>query len=279
MLSMEQALERAARLPSISAVLTQAFEEMNKPEADISRLAALLGRDQGAVARLLRVANSTFYGLSGRVSSLSQAVTLIGLPTTRTLVMAAAIIDRFPQRDGGTFNYLGFWQHSFGVAAASRYLAPRARVNPETAFLAGMLHDIGIAVLGCCMEEEYRAVLDRVQAQDCAITEAELATLGFTHIDLGAALAAQWKFPSAIQEAIRGHHDLNTETAPLVRVVHVANVLALALDIGDVEGNFVPPIDPASWAALHFTEPELVGVLEAIDRQAQSAMNLLSEVH
>ena len=279
MLSMAQALERAARLPSISAVLTQALEEMNKPEADISRLAALLVRDQGAVARLLRVANSAFYGLSGRVSSLNQAVTLIGLPTTRTLVMAAAIIDRFPKRDGGPFNYLGFWKHSLGVAAASRYLAPRAGVNPETAFLGGMLHDIGIAVLGCCLEDEYREVLDRVHTQDCAVTEAELATLGFTHNDLGAALAAQWKFPPAIQEAIRGHHDLNTETAPLVRVVHVANVLALALDIGDVEGGFVPPIDPASWAALHFTEPELVGVLEAIDRQAQSTMDLLSEVH
>ncbi|MBI5753316.1 MAG: HDOD domain-containing protein [Hydrogenophilales bacterium] len=279
MLSLSHALERAARLPSVSVVLSQALEEMNKPEADISRLADLLARDQGAVARLLRVANSAFYGLSGRVSSLSQAVTLIGLPTTRTLVTAATIIDRFPSHDSGAFDHLGFWKHSLGVAAASRYLAPRAQVNPETAFLGGMLHDIGIAVLGCCLEEEYRAVLDRVHAQDCAIMEAELATLGFTHNDLGAVLAEQWKFPPAIQEAIRGHHDLKPEAAPLVRVVHVANVLALTLDIGEVEGSFVPPVDPASWAALHFTEPELAGVLEAIDRQAQSAMDLLGKAN
>lgn len=275
MLSLAQALERAARLPSISAVLNQALEEMNKPEADISRLAGLLVRDQGAAARLLRVANSSFYGLSGRVASLSQAVTLIGMPTTRTLVTTAAIIDRFPQRDGDVFNYLGFWQHSLGVAAAARYLAARVGQNPETAFLAGMLHDIGIAVMGCCLAEEYRAVLVRAHEKDCAVSEAELATLGFTHNDLGAALAAQWKFPAAIQEAIRGHHDLNTETTPLTRVVHVANALALTLDIGEIEGSVVPPVNAASWAVFHFTQPELVCALEVIDLQAQSVFAIL----
>lgn len=279
MLTIAQALERASRLPSISAVLTQALEEMNKPEADIGRLATLLARDQGALARLLRVANSAFYGLSGHVSSLNQAVTLIGLPTTRTLVTAAAIIDRFPQRTGGAFNCLGFWQHSLGVAAASRYLAPRVGVNPETAFLGGMLHDVGIAVLGCCLEDEYRAVLDRVHAEDCATTQAELAVLGFTHDELGAALAEQWKFPLAIQAAIRNHHALSIEAAPLVRVVHVANVLAVTLDIGDIEGSFVPPVDPASWAAFGFKETELAGVLEAIDIQAQSALAVLHGVN
>lgn len=277
MLSMQQALERAAKLPSVSAVLTQALQEMNKPEADIGHVAALLARDQSAMARILRVANSAFYGLSGRVGSLSQAVTLLGMPTTRTVVTTAAIIDCFPRRDGTAFDFCSFWEHSLGVAAAAHFLAPRAGVNPETAFVAGMLHDIGIAVLGCCMLEEFSAMLDYAHAHDCAIEDAEQAILGFTHDELGATLAAQWKFPPAIQEAIRAHHAPGAESQPLARVTHVANVFAHALDLGGVERDFVPPIDPKSWHALRLTEPDLPSVLAAIDTQAQSVMSMLHE--
>lgn len=279
MLSIQQALERATLLPSVSVVLTQALQEMSKPEADISRLATLLARDQSAMARILRVANSAFYGLSGRVGSLSQAVTLLGLPTTRTVVITAAIIDRFPPRDGTAFDFRSFWEHSLGVAAAAHFLAPRAGVNPELAFVAGMLHDIGIAVLGCCVLAEFRAVLDYAHAHDCAIEDAERAILGVTHDELGATLAAQWKFPPAIQEAIRAHHAPGAESLPLARVTHVANVFAHALDLGGVERDFVPPVDPKSWHALHLTEPDLPGVLEAIDTQAQSVMGMLHEVN
>lgn len=278
MISLQQALERAANLPSVSAVLTQALQEMSKPEADISQVAALLARDQSAMARILRVANSAFYGLPGRVGSLSQAVTLLGLPTTRTVVTTAAIIERFPPHDSAAFDFRSFWAHSLGVAAAAHYLAPRAGVNPEPAFVAGMLHDIGIAVLGCCMVDEFRVVLDHAYAHDCAIEDAERASLGFTHDELGAALAAQWKFPPVIREAIRAHHAPGADAQPLARVTHVANVFAHALDLGGVERDFVPPVDPASWQALHLTEPDLPGVLAAIDAQAQSVMGMLHEV-
>ena len=142
-----------------------------------------------------------------------------------------------------------------------------------------MLHDIGIAVLGCCMEEEFRAVLDYAHAHDCAIEDAEQAILGFTHDELGAALAAQWNFPLAIQEAIRVHHAPGADAQPLARVTHVANVFAHALDLGGVERDFVPRIDPKSWHALNLTEPVLPGVLEVIDTQAQSIMGMLHEVH
>lgn len=279
MLNLQQALERAAHLPSVSAVLTQALQEMSKPEADISQVAALLARDQSVMARILRVANSAFYGLPGRVGSLSQAVTLLGMPTTRTVVTTAAIIERFPPRDGAAFDFRGFWEHSLGVAAAAHFLAPRAGVNPESAFVAGMLHDIGIAVLGCCLEEEFRAVLDHARAHDCAIEDAERAMLGFTHDELGAALAAQWKFPLDIQAAIRAHHAPGAESPPLARVTHLANVFAHALDLGGVERDFVPRIDPKSWLALRLTEPDLPGVLEAIDTQAQSVMGMLHEAN
>lgn len=272
---MQEALERASSLPSVSAVLTQALQEMNKPQADIGHVAALLARDQSAMARILRVANSAFYGLPGRVGSLGQAVTLLGMPTTRTVVTTAAIIDCFPPHDGTTFDFRSFWEHSLGVAAAAHFLAPRAGLNADTAFVAGMLHDIGIAVLGCCMLEEFRAVLDYAHAHDCALEEAEQPILGFTHDDLGAALAAQWKFPPAIQEAIRGHHMLSAASSPLARVTHVANVMTHALDLGGVERDFVPPIDAQSWQILHLTESELPSVLEAIDTQAQSVMSML----
>lgn len=279
MLNIQQALERAAHLPSVSAVLMQALQELDKPTVDISRLASLLARDQNAMTRILRVANSAFYGLPGRVGSLSQAVTLLGLPTTRTVVTTAAILERFPKSAEGDFDFRGFWEHSLGVASAAHYLAPRVGVSPESAFIAGMLHDIGIAMLGSCMPTEFHSVLEYSRANDCAIEEAEQAILKFTHDELGAALAAQWKFPQAIQEAIQTHHAPSADSLPLARVTHLANVFAHALDLGGVERDFVPPIDPASWQALHLSEPDLPSILEAIDGQAQSVMTMLNETH
>lgn len=275
MITMQEALERASRLPSVSAVLSQALQEMGNPQADISQVAALLARDQSAMARILRVANSAFYGLPGRVGSLSQAVTLLGMPTTRTVVTTAAIIDRFPHPKDKGFDFRCFWEHSLGVAAAAHYLAPRAGVNVDTAFVAGMLHDIGIAVLGCCMLEEFTAVLEHAHANDCALEESEQAILHFTHDELGAALAEQWKFPISTQEAIRAHHTIDVESPPLVYVTHLANVFAHALDLGGVERDFVPPINAQAWHALHLTESDLPSVLAAIDAQAQSVMGIL----
>lgn len=275
MITLQEALERAARLPSVSAVLSQALQEMGNPQAEICQVAALLARDQSAMARILRVANSAFYGLPGRVGSLSQAVTLLGIPTTRTVVTTAALIDRFPQREDAGFNFRKFWEHSLGVAAAAHYLAPRAGVNADSAFVAGMLHDIGIAVLGCCMLEEFTVVLEHAREHDCALEESEQAILHFTHDELGAALAEQWKFPTATQEAIRSHHILNANASPLARVTHLANIFAHVLDLGGVERDFVPAIDAQAWRALQLTEPELPSMLAAIDAQAQSVMSIL----
>ena len=229
MLSHDEIIAHANRLPALPQALLEALEEMNRPDVDIARAAALLARDQGIVLRILRVANSAFYGLSRRVAALSEAIQFIGLPAVRSLVTAHAMMGRFPSRVDGGFDYLGLWRHSLMSAAAARHLAPRLSVSPETAFMAGLLHDVGTALLGCCVPRDYQATLDHAREHGCSVLEAEQATLGLTHARIGAILAEQWRFPAVIRAAILDHHAPGGGSEPVAHVVHAADLLACAL--------------------------------------------------
>lgn len=279
MLSPNDIIAHVSQLPALPRALAEALEEMNRPDVDIAKAAELLARDQGIVLRILRVANSAFYGLSRRVSVLSEAIQFIGLPAVRSLVTAHAITGRFPSRGNGSFDYVGLWRHSLLVATAARHLAPRLRVNPETAFLAGLLHDVGKALLGCCAPQDYQAALDRAREQGCTALEAEQAMLGLTHAQVGAILAEQWRFPPVILAAIVDHHAPGNGSDPVVHLVHAANVLAHALGERLPIADITSRLAAETRQALALEESGMAELLARVESQAASLLGMLEVEH
>ena len=185
---------------------------------------------------MLRVANSSFYGLRGKVVTVQDAMVVLGFRNVRTLVMAAGVTGGFPAAAAGGFDLRAFWMHGIVTAVCARSFAGDAGIDPERAFTAGLLHDIGRVVLATCFPDHYRRVAEYRARHDCHPIEAERQILGLDHAAVGSALTERWKFAPVIQRAVAGHHS-PPEAAPpgakpdVAGLIHVADVAAHALDL------------------------------------------------
>ncbi|APA67745.1 HDOD domain-containing protein [Janthinobacterium sp. 1_2014MBL_MicDiv] len=244
----DQLLRQIQELPALPAVVLELLSSIDQEDTDVHVLAQKIELDQALAAKTLRIANSSFYGMQSKVTSIPQAVSVLGFHSIRTLVTACALTGSFAPAGGG-FDFAAFWRHSLATAVAARMLAPHLQVNPETAFTAGLLHDLGTLVLATRFTAEHALIRSYRQTHDCQMAEAELAVMGIDHAQVGSALAAYWKFPAAIQQAVADHHAIERlDGGGLPLVVHVANAVAHALDLSGQDDALVPPLSASGWA-------------------------------
>jgi putative nucleotidyltransferase with HDIG domain len=273
-LSFEHVIRQIQELPSLPVVVLELLSSMDQDDTDVHVLAQKIELDQALAAKTLRIANSSFYGMQSKVTSIPQAVSVLGFHSIRTVVTACALTGSFAPVSGG-FDFQAFWRHSLATAIAARLLAPHLRVNPETAFTAGLLHDLGTLVLVTRFPAEHALVRSYRQAHDCQMAEAELAVIGIDHAQVGSALAAYWKFPEAIQRAVAEHHAIERlEAGGLPLAVHLANAVALALDLAGVDDALVPPLSPSGWRSLVLDEQAWLALL----RQTEHTFDEMSPI-
>ena len=253
-------------LPALPAVVLELIRTFGEEDVDIDTLAAKIARDQALAARTLRLANSSFYGLASRVSTIGQAVVVLGFDSVRTLVAGSGIIDTL-SAGGDAVDVAGFWRHSMATAVCARSLARRTGLNPESAFIAGLLHDIGRLVLATRFASGYSEVRAWRERGDGWLLEAEQAVMGIDHQQVGLLLAESWKFPLPIRRAISNHHRPEAaDCGGLASVVHVANAIVHALDLAGEPDAAVPPVMDAAWDSLRLDS----GVLHAVFRDTQN---------
>jgi len=253
MTAIDDVIKRIHNLPSLPAVVAELLSSMEQEDIDVHALAGKIALDQALTAKTLRLANSSFYGLPSKVNSIQQAISVLGFHSIRTLVTACSVTGSFAPTPGLEFDFEAFWRHAVGTAVCARALAPQIRLSPETAFTAGLLHDLGTLVLATRFPKEYSEVEAYHQQHDCTTSAAERAVFGFDHAGIGSALAAYWKFPLPIQQAVEEHHQ-PPPTSSLSTVIYLANVLAHALDFSGQEDDQVPPLSKQAWALLNLSE-------------------------
>ena len=258
-----QVLERIQKLPSLPSLVVEMLESFDNENVDIATLANKIACDQAIAARVLRVANSPFFGLSGQIGSISEAVTVLGFSNLRGLVTGAVIIDVFP-RSGNVFDWKKFWRHSIAVAVCAKVLAKHMKTNAETAFTAGLLHDIGKLVMGVHFPEVFPESLQF--DDDCAMEtlQAERAIMGLDHAALGGEIALRWRFPPDVQQAIAQHHVAQAAERSLTDIVYVANLFAHALEADSIRQNKMPALARVFSARLGL-EP---GAIEPLAQEA-----------
>lgn len=243
------------RLPSMPAVVTELLLRLEDPDLDTRRLAHDIARDQSLAAKTLRIANSPFYGLRGRVASIQDAVTLLGLHTMRTLMLAAAAGETLGRLTAEGLDTATYWRHCTAAAVVARVLAPRAKVNPESAFVVGLLHDIGRLVIATNYPAHYKAVHERARAEGLPLIDAERLCLGIDHVQVGELLARRWVFPATIVDGIAGHHAPERwPEQPLAAVVSLADSGAYELGQHLAGAWNPPPRSEYAWDALGLDE-------------------------
>jgi putative nucleotidyltransferase with HDIG domain len=243
--------------PGAAMRLLWMLEDPRTSAADLGRL---IESDPSLSTQVIRLANTAFYGLSGKVSSAWRAVTVLGLATVRALATTAAF-DLFSEKGRSVPD--DFWPHSVTSAAAAAALARRVGIQSNEAFSAALLHDIGTALAFRRAPRRYDAVLERL-AQDPALmlVDAEREEFGVTHAEVGAAALGVMRFPSEMVDAIAAHHnDPHTVPGLLGRLLVAADAIAIRLDGLDSEQNV-----------------EIGIALEALEIPAAAEENLLDEV-
>lgn len=218
-------------LPSLPAIVVELIDSLEDADSDLSRLVEKIARDQAIVAKVMRLANSSFFGFPGGVASIREAVTLLGFNSVRNLVVTSSLMDLFPDQ-GGAFDWAEFWRHSINTGACARLLAAKVHQDREAAFLAGILHDVGRLLVGVYLPEQFAASLKYQDEAGVTLVDAEQQVWKTDHARLGAAVARRWRLPTVICHAIEGHHAPQaTAGMPLTDIIYLANVLDQELSL------------------------------------------------
>lgn len=265
-------------LPEVALRITRM---VNDPASSATDIAREISNDAALTARLLRVANSPLFGHSQRIASVSRAVAVIGLRQVRDLTVGLTSIRAFDGIPNELVTMESFWRQSLLCAAAAGHIAGSGHTgHGETAFVAGLLHDIGQLVLYSRAPELARRALlmsvDSVEDLDSYLCERQI--MGFDHGAVGSALAKNWGLPPALQECIEFHHEPERARAHPIEVatVHVANSVAVLAEIGSTDLGDAPSISAAALHAVGLSSTHLVDIIRQTQESAAEILPLLA---
>ena len=247
------------KLPALSSVVTELLTSIDQEDVDVDAIAKKIACDQALTVKTLRLANSSFYGMQHKISSISEAINILGFKNVRMMISTSAITVSFAPTQINHFSFTSFWQHSLGTAICAQEIAKRSPKqsagNPEIAFIAGLIHDIGKLVLVTHYPKQYELALEYQIQHQCDPEFSEREILGMDHCEIGTAVLHHWKFPDEIQTAISEHY-LNDDKSlhPLSGIVHLADIFSLALDFSRDEHVVIPKISAAVWEQMKLDE-------------------------
>lgn len=265
-LNLQQLMVRVDDLPTLPETFLRITQIVNNPRTSAKDLAAVIGDDQVLTARLLRLVNSSFYGFPQKVSTVTGAIVLLGFDAIRSLLLSSSVFEIFPgKRRKNQHELAALWDHALGCAVAAKVIASRLRYdNIEELFVGGLLHDIGKIVEMVYLPGDFNKVKNLVKERDLLILEAEKEVLGVSHAEVGTLLASQWRLPQKLVKIIENHHSPE-EAANFSReasVVHLADVLCRALELGSGGDPLVPPLNSFSWSTLGLEKGALASIME-----------------
>ena len=262
-----QEISHIATLPEVTMKIIQLVED---PDSTANDLNKVISNDPALGARILKVVNSAFYGLPGQIGSINRAIVLLGLNAVKNIAIAASLAKLF--RGGkiaNNFDARDLWSHAIACATGTKLLAQHAGLGlPDEAFLAGLIHNIGIMVEIQARRPKFVQVMEKLEKEpNTTLREAEAEILGATHEQFGTALCKLWKFPQSFQYVTGFHHnpmDLNDKNRTLTGLVHIADVLVAKLGLGFARGTETTEFDPALLQFLNITQEHINQVAEAL---------------
>ena len=252
-MNLSELLEQQFVLPSIPKVVALLLTELNSPEVDLRKVTRLISTDPALTTRLLQLANSGYFKLGGKISSVSEALALLDLSHVKTMAQAAATGASIKAVPG--IHLARFWACSLNVARVSRSLAGLVRQNQQAAFTCGLIHAVGELAMHLAMPQEMAALDADVPPLDLRRARAERRVMGYCYGQVSAGFARMWHFPQSLVDALEHQHAPfdNNVYEPLAGVIHLASWRARARDAG------------LSERALAVSFPDAVGVALELD--------------
>ena len=224
-------LSATDKLPTLPGIAVRILEAVQKEDPDLTEIGNIISKDPPLSADVLKVVNSAFYGLPKKITSVFQAISLLGMNTVKNLALSFSLVKNFHTESPAAFDYTGFWKDSLIGAVATKCLAEKIMPEfSEDAFFLGLLHNIGILALLQCMPKQYSLVLKEMEVSGYDYHEAEDQILGFTHMAVGEYLVKTWGLPEIFQTPIGCHHHpagtvfVDKDIEKLAQILHLAGL-------------------------------------------------------
>lgn len=281
-ISLEAFISDVPRLSSFAGVVGKLESVMRDSSSSLQEVAEMVGQDQSLTARLLRLANSSFYGFPNRLETIQEAVTLLGLQQIQDLVWASTVIRIFAGVPSEFVTMAEFWKHSIACGIASRTLALSLDVaRPEKFFVCGLLHDIGRMVIYTKQLNKTREIFLLQKNERLLLRQAEEKTLGFDHAQIGESLLKQWNFPPNLVNAVRWHHHpMASDGFQLdASIVHVADYLMHAFGFGTSGERFIPPLDKRACERIDLSLQTLEQIMDEVRSQVYAVEKAFLHSH
>ncbi len=252
----ELILKKVNTLAPIPKLLTEVLELLNDQYTSPHILSKAISKDQSVVLKLLTIANSPFYGLTKRVSSIEFAIMILGYDEIRNIVSALSLMESMKNKSDQYLDQKNFWMHSYITATISKKIAMDFGLEKSgEAFLAGLLHDLGISVVHRFMHSDFVNICDLV-GNGASYLDAERQILGMDHQGVGEILLKNWNIPELICNIVKNHHspNLSQEAPVLSSVVHLADYMTQKLQVGELKWDGSIELNEHIFNNLHFKD-------------------------
>ena len=260
-------------LPTLPVVIPKLLRLMDNPKTSAADVKEVISRDPAMTAKLLKVANSAYYGFPAKISDLQHAVALLGFNLVKSLAISIGVIKNFPRgKQSACFSASGLWLHSLVVATIMQDMGRRFYSrddNHDYLFIIGLLHDLGKVVLDQFFPELFNEVLEKANAgEHIKLHRIEREIIGIDHCEVSAMLLTRWKFPPKIVLPIAGHHQREVSAGGSrkdVVLLRIANVIAQELGLGK-DGNASPnPLRPGDLESIGAGEEDLLAIKAGLE--------------
>lgn len=216
--------DKKTKLPTLPVVMNNIIATARDKNTSARDLAGFITKDQAISARVLKIANSPYYGMSSKIDSISRAIVVIGFREVISLALATGVITSLPKNT--LMDMKALWKHSIGTGFASKIILDKTgKKADESTMLIGLLHDLGKVIFSIYFPDEYAGILEKASINNQALNELEKDGMGMDHAELAGSIMEHWKFPSRIIEPIRYHHEPHTCPG---KFKHMAMVLSTA---------------------------------------------------
>ncbi len=274
-------LRKSEDLPPMPQIVIKAREVMENPNAGIKDLVKLFEKDQSIVTKVLRLGNSAYYGVSGKISTVKHAAVLLGQKTLSEVITMAGISNLMGKElQGYGFDSGDLWRHSLAVGFGAKFLADKAKPHlSNDAFVAGLIHDAGKIVLDEYVLERKDEVETFMAAEEHTFLDAEKNLLGVDHAEIAANICKKWIIPDAITQAIRWHHrPSQSNGSEMALLLHVADYFVKMSGMGTSLDDLNYQMEEDAFESLGFQEEELdhllVHVMESVETIAEEFQDI-----
>lgn len=276
----DSVIQRSSQIATLPGIAVQIIQLCEDPDSTIDQLNSVI--DTVLAMRLLKLVNSAYYGMSGQITSLQHAIVLLGLKAVKNVAIATSLVKLVRGGHiGAGFDASELWTHSVAVATGARMLARQTKLaSPEEAFLAGLLHDMGVVVeMQACGANFFKLIQKVNQDPTLSFRQAEIELLGASHEDFGAGLCRSWNFPKSLEYATGYHHrpwELPPDDRVLASFVHVADILAAKLNQGYTRTVETEEVDERVLDDLKLSDVTLERLAERLPDEILESQQLLA---